>query len=165
MSKRQILSQINSIYDPLGLLSPFTAKAKTLMRKIWATTPKVEWDDPIPVNLQKQWCKISNEICQIKDLSFCRSLTPEMSWGIPSLVIISDASCDAYGAVAYIRWSTKDGYQCRLISAKNRMAPLKIADIVRLELCGTVVSKRLRTYIEKELQMSFSKVIILLIAK
>ena len=32
--KHIILSQVNSLYDPLGLLSPFTVKAKILLRKL-----------------------------------------------------------------------------------------------------------------------------------
>ena len=42
--------------------------------------------------------------------------------------------------------------------AKCRIAPLKTIDIVRLELCGAVVSKRLRSYIEKEMQLQFERV-------
>ena len=34
LTKRIVLSQINSIYDPIGLLSPFTVRAKILMRKL-----------------------------------------------------------------------------------------------------------------------------------
>ena len=33
-TKRIILSQVNSIYDPLGLTGPFTVRAKILMRKL-----------------------------------------------------------------------------------------------------------------------------------
>ena len=33
LTKRQILAQVNGIFDPLGLISPFTAKAKILLPK------------------------------------------------------------------------------------------------------------------------------------
>ena len=36
LTKRSILSQVNGIYDPLGLLAPFTVTAKILMRKVLA---------------------------------------------------------------------------------------------------------------------------------
>lgn len=32
LTKRKILSQINSVYDPLGLAGPFTVQAKIMMR-------------------------------------------------------------------------------------------------------------------------------------
>ena len=34
LTKHRILSIINKIYDPLGLLTPFTVKLKVLMRRI-----------------------------------------------------------------------------------------------------------------------------------
>ena len=53
ISKRQILAIVNGIYDPLGLISPFTARAKVLMRKLW-THKTIDWDNPIPESLQKE---------------------------------------------------------------------------------------------------------------
>ena len=35
LTKRMLLSQINSVYDPLGLAGPFTVRAKILMRHLW----------------------------------------------------------------------------------------------------------------------------------
>ena len=43
-----ILSQVNSIHDPLGLAGPFTVKAKMMMKQIWASNNELGWDDPIP---------------------------------------------------------------------------------------------------------------------
>ena len=54
ISKRQILAIVNGIYDPLGLISPFTVRAKILMRKLWAYKT-IDWDDPISESLQKEW--------------------------------------------------------------------------------------------------------------
>ena len=48
LTKRTILSQVNSIYDPLGLAGPFTVRAKMMMRQIWASNKELGWDDPIP---------------------------------------------------------------------------------------------------------------------
>ena len=158
ITKRKILSIVNSIYDPLGLLTPFTVKAKIILRTLWARSPKLDWDDPVPEELRKNWREILKQINQIKYISFHRSITPEDKIGSPSLVLFSDASNEAYGTVAYTRWKVPNGYECRLIATKCRIAPLKINDIVRLELCGAVVSKRLRCYIEKELKMKFERV-------
>lgn len=39
---KKVLSQINGIYDPLGLNAPVTRKAKILLRGLWATEGKHE---------------------------------------------------------------------------------------------------------------------------
>ena len=44
-TKRSVLSSISKVYDPLGLLTPYTVKAKILMRRIWGMNPKFVWDD------------------------------------------------------------------------------------------------------------------------
>ena len=46
-TKRIILSQVNSIYDSLGLAGPFTVGAK-ILRQLWGMEEKLNWDDPIP---------------------------------------------------------------------------------------------------------------------
>ena len=57
-TKRSMLSIINSIYDPLGLINPFTIRAKILMRKLWAQNPKIDWDDNLPKEIEQEWEEI-----------------------------------------------------------------------------------------------------------
>jgi hypothetical protein len=52
-TKRTCLSTICRFYDPIGLLAPVTVSAKIILRKIWACRPKIDWDDPLPTELQK----------------------------------------------------------------------------------------------------------------
>jgi hypothetical protein len=40
-TKRSVLSTVNKIYDPLGLLAPFTVKLKVIMRRIWLMNPRL----------------------------------------------------------------------------------------------------------------------------
>ena len=62
-----------------------------------------------------------------------------------------------YGAVAYARWMMKDGtYKAQLIACKNRRAPVKIVDIVRLQLSGAVIVKRLKVFIQTEVRYTFT---------
>ena len=44
LSKRLVMSQLNGIYNPLGLLVPFTIKGKLLVRNLWAK--HYDWDTP-----------------------------------------------------------------------------------------------------------------------
>ena len=159
LTKRMILSQINSIYDPLGLVSPFTVRAKILMRKLWSGGCKtLGWDDPVPQDNVKEWIKFFRDLFEINYISFKRCLKPSNSVGNPSLIIFSDGSDDAYGACAFIRWEKFDGsFESRLIASKNRITPLHRMTIVRSELCGAVLAKRLRAFIETETRFKFTK--------
>ena len=47
LTKRIVLSQLNGIYDPLGLLSPFIITGKLFLRALWSAGEKVDWDDKI----------------------------------------------------------------------------------------------------------------------
>ena len=76
---------------------------------------------------------------EVESLKFPRSIEPINPKGKPSLIIFADASTNAYGATAYARWETSDeGVEVRIIASKNRIAPIRIVDIVRLELWGSI---------------------------
>ena len=48
--------------------------------------------------------------------------------------------------------------ESRLIAAKNRIAPIKTIDIVRLELSRAGLGKQLSSFVQEELRYSFEKV-------
>lgn len=59
-TKRAILGQIAQLYDPNGFLAPLIAKAKIYMQKLWHA--KLDWDDPVSIELKKEWEEIWDEI-------------------------------------------------------------------------------------------------------
>ena len=159
LTKRKILSQVNGIYDPLGLVAPFIVKAKIMLRKLWMIKD-IDWDDHIPDEDQKAWEKFFEESGDLEKIKFKRCMKPADAVGSPMLTIFSDASQDAYGAVAYTSWKTINGsYKTSLIMSKTRITPIKIKDIVKLELAAAVLSKRLRDFITKESRYPFLSVI------
>ena len=54
-TKRNVLSAISSLFDPLQFLAPFTVRAKVLMQEIWMAG--VDWDEELPENLKVKWEK------------------------------------------------------------------------------------------------------------
>ena len=98
----------------------------------------------------------------MRELNFERSLKPKNAiedQESPYLILFSDGSKDAYGTAAYVRWKTEDGYVSTLLAAKSRIAPLRIIDTVRLELCGAVLNARLYMFIRQEMSdLNFHKV-------
>jgi len=52
-SKREILSAISKLFEPLGIVSPIIVRAKLIMQKTWRAN--VEWDDILPDRIQMAW--------------------------------------------------------------------------------------------------------------
>ncbi|GFY23646.1 integrase catalytic domain-containing protein [Trichonephila clavipes] len=55
-TKRFILQAVGKIFDPLGLISPFTVRMKCLLQDLWKE--EIQWDDPLPTHIEKEWKKM-----------------------------------------------------------------------------------------------------------
>ena len=114
-TKRKILSNISRLFDPLGLASAVTIKARIGLQEIWKTK-KFDWDDPLPRAIQESCMeRLFSEMDDLKTVQFPRCLQPERSTDFPEMHVFSDASILAYGAAAYIVWTCADGKEVRLI--------------------------------------------------
>ena len=158
LTKRIILSQVARIFDPIGYTAPFVIRAKVGLQKLWEGG--YEWDEDLPDDYQGEWKKFFEEMEELKTVSFERCLSPNDVVGKPLLCIFSDASMDAFGACAYLRWETNNGdYQTRFVAAKSRVAPLKPLTVPRLELQAAVLASRLYKTILEELTIEIEDVI------
>ena len=160
LSKRTILSQISRIYDPVGFAAAFLIRAKIGMQRLWQRG--FEWDDDLPPATRDEWIQLFQEMKDLNHVTFDRCLTPPEAVGSPTLCIFSDASEEAFGACAYIRWQiSSTEYDVRFIAAKSRVAPLKTLTIPRLELQAAVLASRLYKSITEESRLAFEKAILL----
>ena len=117
------MSTIYRIYYLLGLLAPVTVAVKIILRKVWAAQPRIDWDDTLPAEIQQDWDSFRESLDHVPQLQFQRAVKPVTGTN-PILIILSDGSKQAYGAAAYICWTTNDGYVSKLLTAKSRIAPL-----------------------------------------
>ena len=142
-TKRNVLSAIASLFDPLQFLAPFTVRAKVLMQEIWMAG--VDWDDKLPENLKVKWEKWVSELPQLSNVAVPRCLRRANPVNT-ELHLFSDASNDAFAAAAYLvcRYQDSSPSSC-LIASKCRVSPVKAMTIPRLELhvMGAVLSSRL----------------------
>jgi len=51
MTKRSLLSLASRMFDPVGLISPFTVRAKILFQELWRRG--LEWDDPLGSDIEQ----------------------------------------------------------------------------------------------------------------
>ena len=69
LTKRNVLRQIASVFDPLGLVSPFVITAKIPLQELW--TRGYDWDDVI---LDEIGDKIMHGFQQLESMSMVRVL-------------------------------------------------------------------------------------------
>lgn len=155
-TKRNILSIISSIFDPLGLVSPVIVKAKLLMQNLWEC--KIGWDDIIPERVQLQWFELRDTLNDLNSIQIPRHAI------VNNPVIIElhgfcDASEKAYGACVYIRSiDTLQNIAVHLLISKSKVAPLRKLTLPRLELCGAVLLVKLsRKVLSSMPQLNISK--------
>lgn len=141
-TKRSILSEIAKLFDPLGWMSPCVIKAKILMQSLWRLP--LDWDTPVPAQIQKAWLKIYNQLCIPIPVKIPRWVGLSSSAKSIELHAFCDASNLAYATAVYIRIVQIDGnVACHLLASKTRVAPVKVVTIARLELCGAVLLTKL----------------------
>ncbi|XP_055997868.1 uncharacterized protein LOC125646037 [Ostrea edulis] len=102
-TRRGILSRVNSIFDPIGFLSPLTICGKTILREM--CTISSSWDDPLPEEYRERWESWSRSLDQLSSLQIPRMFVPQ-SLSIapdPQVLIFSDASEAAIAAAAYLK--------------------------------------------------------------
>ncbi|XP_044573912.1 uncharacterized protein LOC123258071 [Drosophila ananassae] len=140
ITKRQVLSDVSRIFDPLGLLAPVVIQFKILFQELWVLN--LDWDSPLPLSLEDWYLKCKNDINTLNELEVPRYIGN--STDTIELHAFSDASIKAYAAAVYSRVTLPDGnIQVTLIAAKTRVAPLKTQSLPRLELCGALLLSRL----------------------
>ncbi|KAK9692831.1 Pao retrotransposon peptidase [Popillia japonica] len=155
ITKRNVLSAISKIFDPLGLISPVTIRAKLIMQYLWQA--KVGWDEPLPEDIYKSWQQFQRQLTALNNLSIPRQVTLKEFLNI-ELHGFCDASERAYGACVYIRTTHQNGsHNVTLLCAKSRVAPLKRVTLPRLELCGAVLLTRLINTVSKNISIQFNK--------
>ena len=62
-TKRGSLKTIATLFDPLGLLTPYTVRAKILLQEMWASG--VDWDESLSGNLSLQATQQFNELAAL----------------------------------------------------------------------------------------------------
>ena len=145
-TKREILRQTSRLFDPLGLLSPVTIRAKLLIQDLWRM--KYDWDTPLPDDLQVRWHCIVDDLEISAKQRFARPYCREGTSPL-TLHVFVDASIQSYGATAYICSEENS----TIIMAKSRVAPLKTLTLPKLELMAAVIGARLAKHVRQSINV------------
>ncbi|GFR01507.1 uncharacterized protein TNCT_225491 [Trichonephila clavata] len=126
-TKRDVLSQIARIFDPLGLLGPLISRAKFFMQQLWPL--KLEWQEKLPVPVASEWDSFVQSLPVLEELTIPRFVLSE---NLQSIILygFSDASEKGFGAVTYVSMINNTGDRhSHLLCSKSRVAPLKTLTI------------------------------------
>ena len=150
-TRRELLSNMTKLFDPLGLVSPWTLNCRVLVQNLCKR--KLTWDEPIPDEHLKKWIKWRYGTQAVTEIQFDRcvnSYYPDSNSAYQQHVF-SDASEKGHGAVAYIRTEGTEKIESRLIYARSRVNPLKGETIPRAELVAAALGAKTTGKLKREL--------------
>ncbi|XP_077119086.1 uncharacterized protein LOC143775127 [Ranitomeya variabilis] len=158
-TRRGVLSVVNSLYDPLGFVTPVTIQGKMMLRDFTQETS--DWDDPLPSDKRELWERWKNSLEALSSLYVARpyASVPSSEIEVQRLCIFCDASTKAIAAVAYLK-TTDINVQChvRLVMSRTKLAPLREHTVPRLELCAAVLAVELAELISTEMDLEIKEV-------
>ena len=120
-----ILSLLSAVYDPIGLVAPYTVKAQFL--EIWRSRDQ-KWDDILPDNIVSKLTEWSSEQASRIETVIPRSLFQQISsvWNYKYLVTGRKTS-----SVPLLSWENKivsehgSSSELAFVCGKARVAPMK----------------------------------------
>ncbi|XP_055928165.1 uncharacterized protein LOC129959370 [Argiope bruennichi] len=148
VTKRLILSLVQQIFDPIGMLVPATLLPKLLLQETWKS--KISWDEKLPSYFIEEFCKWLTDISLFKNVKIPRYM---VILEISEFHVFVDASKKAYAACIFVRSVDSDGVKVTFVRAKSRVAPLKTLSIPRIELMACCIGARLADSVRNVLDL------------
>ena len=101
LTKRGLLAMLNSIYDPLGPVSPFLLKGRKTIQKLCKDS--FQWDHPIPENIKQQWLKWKSNLGKLNSFKIARCFKSKNFGNVKGYIVL--ASFFRY--IRYWVWASK----------------------------------------------------------
>ncbi len=161
MTKRNVLRQVASVFDPLGLFAPVTVRGKVLLQNVWRK--HLEWDEAMDSEDTSEWLKVKSDLLKIENLEInrCVSISKPQEEKTYKLVCFCDASGKAYAASVYLLQETENATKSDLMFCKTRLAPVKSMTIPRLELLAVLIGVRCVTFVEGQLKLPLESIVLM----
>ena len=130
-SQRKLLRFVASIFDPLGIIAPFTIRFLKVLQAAWNHGPK--WDKPLQLDENSDFENLKKELPCFQDVHLPRKLFNEIPISSIELHTFTDASELALSAVSYLRIEHIDeSVSVAFVIGKARVAPIKRMTIPNL---------------------------------
>ena len=156
ITHRVVLPVASSIFDPLGLASPFTIRIRLISRPIWQKALK-SWDEEVPQDVAKQYLDWLQEIPALKELSIDRHYGWQPGTNV-QLHVFAEASEMGLCVVAYLRFEKDYKVRVSFVMGKTRVAPIKTTTTPKEELQAAPHASRIKVSIIEEHDFPFNEV-------
>ena len=118
-----MLSFVSSVFDPMGIFTPFTMRMRVLLKSIWIRLGQ-SWDEKIADDDKQVFLDWVTEMQTIKNTSLIRNCFSDNPKNV-QLHLFSDASLETMCIVAHFRTEVTDGVEVSFVLGKCRIAPIK----------------------------------------
>ena len=163
-TKRDLLSFVASVYNPIGVVAPWLLPGKLFFQRI--SSPSIPWKLPLTKEISAEVEKWKKTIIHLKKIRISRWTNPlGMENSINQLAIFCDASKDGYGMCSYIRHYQR-GAENRVsvvfLVGKSHVVPANMMQeptvgaipdndsIPRLELCAAKIAAQWRDVLVRD---------------
>ena len=72
ITQRTVLSSVSSVFDPIGLVAPYTVRARLLLKEIWRIHGQ-QWDDELPFDIKTKFLAWHSGLPSLGKMSIKRS--------------------------------------------------------------------------------------------
>ncbi|XP_075265931.1 uncharacterized protein LOC142358417 [Convolutriloba macropyga] len=156
MQQRQLLSISTSIFDPLGMITPFAIRIRSLLQAVVKQGKK--WDQEIPAEFHSDLQIWIYEFNNMPDVGTKRCLVSQPNTS-QQLHVFTEASNIATSSVIYMRCTTTEGkVLVNYVISKSRVAPIKQASTPKLELEAATRGAQLVSFLVSEMTLKISSV-------
>ena len=144
LTQRLVLSLVSKVFDPTGLVAPFTVGARLLLKDIWRVSGQ-HWDKELPKDTVERFLEWSIELPKLAEITILRSYFSG-NFEHLELHVFGDSSQEVFSAVAFLRAqvNTSSGPKTELafVLGKARVAPMKVMTVPKLELQAALLAAR-----------------------
>ena len=147
LTQRLVLSLVSKLYNPIGLVAPFTVGARLILKDICRVNGQI-WDNELPKDTVDGFLACCGEMRQLAQITIPRSYFSG-PFQHHELHLFSDSSQDVFSAVGFLRAqvfcaSGEITTDAALVLGKPLVAPMKVMTVPKLELQTSLLAACLK---------------------
>ena len=122
-TRRHCAARVREVFDLIGQFTPITAGFKLDLNALCRLG--LDWDDPVPEELQGVWKENFQTISNLEGQRYRRVVIPKDAINLDMQTLeMADASESLACSAVYVRIKRKDGsYHCQLMFARSKILP------------------------------------------